>query len=145
MTDNSVNIMDCNQCFATRSPWPVLIDVINPKTGRSWVNGHTLTEIQKRYPAAEEMSMDEYTEILANAQNTTISWEPITESEYDEMLGCLPPAYYGSTGFLVGEPTDHDAKTGMPRFTAYRCYPKLNQYWVSNRPMTIKEFKLEVR
>ena len=45
-------------------------------------------------------------------------WIETTEERYDEMLGVLPPAYWSSIGFLVGEPMDHNAN-GQPRFSAF--------------------------
>ena len=41
------------------------------------------------------------------------------EERYREMMECLPPAAYRRDGFLVGEPQDHDAETGEPRYEAF--------------------------
>jgi hypothetical protein len=58
------------------------------------------------------------------------------------MLNVLPPAAWIGGAFMVGEPTDHCAETGRPRFQAYR--ERGMQFEVASRPMTIAEFRAEV-
>ncbi len=75
------------------------------------------------------------------------------------MLEVLPPAAYlpvaetgyfptVTHGFLVGEPWDHCAATGAPRFSAFikRGYTGVKdsdaKFYEANRPMTRKEFNL---
>ena len=70
----------------------------------------------------------------------TITWEPTTKETFYEMLEVLPPAAWENDAFLVGEPFDHDAETGDPRYSAYRRRPG-EQYETGSRPMTIQEFK----
>lgn len=55
------------------------------------------------------------------------------------MLGVLPPAYMSQGYFLVGEPLDHHATTGQPRFEAYGKIG--NRFIISSRAITIKELK----
>ena len=65
-------------------------------------------------------------------------WIETTEERYDEMLGVLPPAYWSSIGFLVGEPMDHNAN-GQPRFSAFVRIGK--RYFGAVEPLTIAEFR----
>lgn len=51
----------------------------------------------------------------------------------------IPPAKMAGGNFLVGEPYDHSASNGLPRFQMYR--KSGNRYYVSNRPVTKIEFK----
>lgn len=138
-----LTMMDCERCFASKTLWGgTVIDVINPLTGRTWIYGHTLEEVRAEHPDAEEMSLDEFGNWKASQQNTAIQWEPTTEDKFNEMLDVLPPAYYSGRGFLVGEPYDHHATTGRPRYQAYKFDGE--SYWASNRPLTILEFKTEM-
>jgi hypothetical protein len=116
-----------------------LIDIINPQTGLSSINGETLEQVRKRYPTAEVVDVDEWCQKKAEGQDSKIEWIETTEEKYYEMLGVLPPAWLTQDSFLVGEPYDHHAVSGAPRFAAYIHFGK--RYLTSNRPMTIKEFK----
>ena len=71
-----------------------------------------------------------------------IEWHETTREKYWEMLEVLPPAAMGGGGFLVGEPWDHHAITGQPRFAGYA--EKQGKYWEADRPMTRKEFAAEM-
>jgi len=59
------------------------------------------------------------------------------------MLEVLPPALWLRGGFLVGEPFDHDAGNGQPRYGAYRRID--GGYMVASRPMTTAEFRAELK
>jgi hypothetical protein len=55
------------------------------------------------------------------------------------MLEVLPPAVMARGGFLVGEPWDHHALTGRPRYAAF---VELGGRWFeSTRPVTVAEFR----
>ena len=127
------------ECFAIRGR--TIIDVINPITGKTAIYGKTLEECRQEegYEQAERMTIDEFCQSKAEAQDVPITWEPTTEARYYESLECLPPAAYGANGFLVGEPWDHHAMTGRPRYQAF--IHNGDQYLVSSRPMTKAEFK----
>lgn len=120
-----------------------LIDVINPATGKSWIEGETLEQIRLRYPTAEIVNVSEWCAAKAARQDEPVTWAETTEEHFFEMLECLPPAYQtgGEKGgaFLVGEPWDHHATTGRPRFAAYREIG--DKFLKASRPMTVKEFK----
>lgn len=124
------------ECFAV--PGETMIDVIDSATGRTVIYGKTLADCQRDYPGAERMSIDAYCQSKAQAQDTPITWAPTTEDRYSELLECLPPAAYRPGGFLVGEPWDHHAITGAPRYQA--CIHKGTSYFISNRAMTKAEF-----
>ena len=67
-------------------------------------------------------------------------WVPTTEKMYYDMLEVLPPVKSrsdgGWTGFLMGEPVNHDA-WGDAIYSAYICVD--GKFYAQN--MTVKEFK----
>jgi hypothetical protein len=65
-------------------------------------------------------------------------WAATTKEIYWDMLEVLPPAAMMGGGFLVGEPVDHHATSGQPRFEAF--IKQGEKYSVSSRPITRKEF-----
>lgn len=67
----------------------VLIDVINPATGRTSVEGETLEQVRIRYPAAELRDLDEW----IREKEKALCTEPqeITRERWWEMLEVLPP------------------------------------------------------
>ena len=97
----------------------------------------------EQYPGAVRMSFDAWQADKAARQNTPIEWHPTTAEKYAEMLCVLPPAFWQAGVFLVGEPDDHDALTGRPRFQAYRQIGE--SYLVASRPMTIADARALVR
>lgn len=129
------------RCFASRARSTV-IDEVNPATGKTYIHGNTLAECRAKYPDAEEMTLDEFCAWKAEQQRTPISWEPTTQERYYEMLEVLPPAAMLGGGFLVGEPWDHDAGNGQPRFQAFR--QRGDVFEASDRPMTRAEFRKSV-
>lgn len=86
------------------------------------------------------MSIDDFCRAKAARQDTAIQWSETTEEMYWEMLEVLPPAVMLPIGFLVGEPCDHHAGNGQPRFQAY--VKADGKHWAASRPMTVKEFKV---
>jgi hypothetical protein len=133
---------DFTDCFAVPGESSI-IDGINPSTGRSFINDETLEQIRERYPLAVVMPFDDYMAAKAERQNTPIRWEPTTAEQYDDMLGCLPPIAWTGGAFLVGEPDDHSVTTGRPRYRGYRH--EHGAFYVSSRPLTVAEFKLELQ
>ena len=132
---------DCEGCFASKER-STIIDTINPMTGLSWCYGKTLAKCREEYPDAEEMSVDEFCAWKAAQQRTPIKWTPTTATRFHDMLGCLPPALVLRGAFLVGEPYDHDAGNGQPRFQGFR--QRGDVYEVGSRPMTRDEFRSEM-
>jgi len=132
---------DCPDCFASKKTKSI-IDVLHPETGRTVCYDKTLDECRKEYPDAEKMTVAEFCDWKSKEQRTPIKWEPTTEGQYDEMLCVLPPAMFGTGGFLVGEPYDHDAGNGQPRYQAFLHID--GKPFVSSRPMTCAEFKTEI-
>lgn len=131
-------IPEPSECFAIRGV--TMIDLINPATGLTAIYSKTLEECraEKGYEHAERMTIDEFCQSKAATQDTPIIWEPVTEEHYYEMLEVLPPAAYLPHGFLVGEPWDHHALTGRPRYQAF--IGDKGGYFASSRPMTKREF-----
>jgi hypothetical protein len=129
---------EITECFAVRGK--TMIDTIDSETGLTNIYGKTLEAVraEPKYSNAERMTIDEYCESKAAAQDTPITWEPTTEERYWEMLECLPPAAYIVEGFLVGEPYDHHATTGQPRYEAF--IKRNGQYLHASRPMRKSEF-----
>ena len=109
-----------------------------PDTGLSWVNGETLEQIRLRYPGAEIVNFNAWLAAKAERQHTPVAWRPCSVERYEEMLNVLPPAWHAHGGFLVGEPWDHDASDGQPRFAAFRHRGSV--FEESDRPMTRTEF-----
>lgn len=119
-----------------------IIDRIHPETGLTLCFQRDEASVLAEYPTAVRMSADDWTTAQAERQHTPITWEPSTAEQYDEMLGCLPPAYWAGGAFLVGEPSDHDYNNGRPRFQAY--WHRHGAYLSSSRPVTIAEMKAEL-
>ena len=134
-------MQDCKDCYASKAGGTI-IDVLHPITGLTVCYGKTLAETREEYPDAEKMTVDAFCEWKAEQQHTPIEWNPSTQERYDEMLGCLPPAAWVSGGFLVGEPWDHDAGNGQPRYDGFRQVGE--KFYCGSRPMTIAEFRGEV-
>ena len=116
-----------------------VIDFVHPLTRRSLHMDETIEEVRKRYPGAVVMAFADWQAKKAARQDRPVEWTETTEEIYDEQLGCLPPACFANGGFLVGEPADHHAVSGQPRFQAYRV--RDGKYFASSRAMTIEEFK----
>ena len=138
---NKISLSDCKRAFVSKRTSTV-IDIIHPRLGIGIYGGQTLAECRAKNPDAEEMDFEEFCKWLAEQQRTPITWEETTQERFDDMMGILPPAAMTGNAFLVGEPSDHDAGNGMPRFQAYRR--RGNAYQASSRPMTRKEFKEEI-
>lgn len=80
---------------------------------------------------------------------TAVKWVPTTEKRYNDMMGCVPPAAYGSGGgFQVGEPYDHKIvmeggrAVGKPTFRSFKMDGET--YLEATEPLTFAEFKAEV-
>lgn len=136
------NLSDIQWAYAVPGD-TFIIDLENPATGCSAVKGETLDTLRQRYPTAERVRLDDWLERRYAAQNAPLAWLPTTRDRYHEMLNVLPPACWLASGFLVGEPTDHCAKTGRARFAAYRY--QSGRHLVANRPMTVLEFETLMR
>jgi hypothetical protein len=138
---NAIEPMECYAVPGENS----MIDAIHPVTGLTIYSHNTKEELLLRYPDAVRMTIDEFCEQKAARQHSPISWLPVTEETYWEMLECLPPAYRNGNGFLVGEPCDHDASNGQPRYQAFVKWhwgtDKAIEYRQASRPMTIKEYR----
>jgi hypothetical protein len=59
--------------------------------------------------------------------------------EFDEKDEQLRQARIDSGRFLVGEPVDHCAKSGRPRYDGYCA--RQGAYFRTSRPMTVSDFK----
>ena len=136
--DREISINDCPDCFTVPGDFAA-IDIVHPFTGRGVYPGETLQEIQARYPGAVVMTIDKACEEKAKLQRTPITWEPSTYEAFDYGLCVLPPAIWIGGAFMVGEPYDHDAGNGQPRFQAYR--ERGDIYERASRPMTRAEFR----
>ena len=105
--------------------------------------GWSFKEVREKHPDAEIMDLDEFCAWKGALQRTPIEWFPSTEERFDYGLNVLPPAAQTDDfqAFLVGEPVDHEVDTGRPRYEGHRHLG--GKYEVTNRPITIKEFKEE--
>lgn len=137
-TTKELAISDATEAFAVPGAGNI-IDCIHPITGLSWIYGNTLEQIRTRYPGAERVNIAEWMSAKAAAQDSPITWTEVSEETFWEMLEVLPPACMIAGNFLVGEPCDHHAGNGQPRFQAY--IKRDGKYLAANRPMTRTEFK----
>lgn len=131
-----MNLRDYTEGFAV-SGEDSIIDLRHPATGLSSVYGETLEQIQARYPGAVVVNVDAWMAAKAERQHTPVEWRPCSEDRYHEMLNVLPPAFWQGGLFLVGEPMDHDAGNGQPRFTAF--WKRGGKFYEADRPMTRRE------
>lgn len=134
----TINLSDYVEAFAVPGEESV-IDMRHPETGRSMVYGHTLEEIQARYPGAEVVDFAVWIAAKAERQHTPVVWRPCSAERYEDMLNVLPPAAHERGGFLVGEPWDHDAGNWQPRYAAFRRQGAA--FYESDRPVTRAEFR----
>lgn len=143
-TEKKLSYEDCKRCFVSKER-QTIIDVLHPETGRTLFYGKTLEDVQKEYSDAEEMSINDFCTWKAQMQRSVITWNETTEEHFNSMLDALPPAAMDRTcrAFLMGEPYDHDALNGQPRYDAFRKIGK--RYEKSSRPMTRAEFWEEMR
>jgi hypothetical protein len=138
-----LSVMDCEECVAV--PGETMIDVLHPITGRTVCYDKTLEQIRAErpeYAGAERMTVEAFCAAKAARQRTPITWDETTEAKFTEMLEVLPPAAMVRGGFLVGEPWDHDAGNGQPRFDAFRQIG--DRFEAASRPMTRAEFRAEM-
>ena len=126
-------------CFsAPNSPQP--LDLVHPATSRGIYSHETLAEIQARHPGTRIVSLAEWANEKAAIQDAPWTWLPSTATDYDNALGALPPASMRNGAFLLGEPQDHHAITGRPRYDAYHHDTATDTYLASSRPLTVLEF-----
>lgn len=147
MTATTEFLSTCTKAFAEPDASNI-IDVIHPITNRGAYSNETLEQVRIRYPLAEIIDIQAHCEAKAKRQDSPIIWDEVTERKYWEMLEVLPPAVMHSGAFMVGEPCDHHATTGAPRFSCY-YYTKdasdKTTYYGASRPMTVKEFNAKFR
>lgn len=137
--------MKTEMCFAVLGT-DTIIDLANPETGRTRIYGKTIAEIRAECPEyadAVVTTLEGFMKDKAERQHTPIKWTETTQARFDEMLECLPPALMIGGGFLVGEPQDHDASDGRPRYDAFRQDGA--KFYQSSRPLTRQEFKAEIQ
>lgn len=133
----TINLRDYTEAFAVPDRHDSVIDMVHPDTGRSIVYGETLEQIRARYPGAVVVNFDAWMAAKAERQHTPVEWRECSEARYHEMLNVLPPAFWQGGLFLVGEPSDHDAGTGQPRYAAF--WKRGGAYLGADRPMTCRE------
>lgn len=71
------------------------------------------------------------------------AWQECSAEQYDEMLGCLPPALMTGLGFLVGEPSSHRRCTVTGDVRAdYQAFARVaGRYYGATQCLTMPEFK----
>lgn len=77
------------------------IDFLNPATGKSYVEGETLEQIQVRYPGAQLVDFDAWNDAKEKALCTEPA--PITEERFFEALEVLPPQRWYSGRTVSGK------------------------------------------
>lgn len=74
-----------------------------------------------------------------------IKWNTVTEKEFWDRFGDVPPVRVWTYGYLMGEAINYDPKTGQERYLAYwNPFPTENLFFKADRPLTIDEFKEEI-
>lgn len=136
-----LTMADCVECYAVPGG-DSMIDVIHPTTGLTVYGNKTLEQVQEEHPGAVRMLVDQFCKEKAQRQRAPITWSSVTEEKYVEMLEVLPPAMWVGRWFLVGEPWDHDAGNGQPRFAAYCAHG--GKYYTASRPITRKEMQEQI-
>ena len=140
----TMSVNDSTQCFVSKATGTI-IDIINPHTGKTFCLSKTRDDLlTEGYKDVELMTVGDFLTWKAAQQRTPITWKYVNKEQFYYALECLPPAT-GTAGwrdFLIGEPYDHDALNGKPRYQGYRRVGK--QYFQSSRPMTVTEFNIEV-
>lgn len=138
MTIQLINkLTEADLCFCVPGELSI-IDMVGAD-GTSVINGETLDQVRERYPAAVIKPLAEFCEAKARMQDRPIIWHETTAEAYEDARCCLPPAVIARGGFLLGEPSDHHAQSGRPRFAAF--VNVRGRYYTSNRPLTIAEFR----
>lgn len=117
----------------------VIIDIID-STGLTRINKQPIDAYTNRYPDAEIMKLDVWINWKAERE-PSIEWKLTIEECYNEALEVMPPSYRDGTWFLVGEPSDHDLRTGLPRYYGYRRIAEA--FETTNRPITNQELEDE--
>ena len=137
--------MLCVDCYAVPRAGHI-IDAIDPTTGLTFHYQKSAAAVLAANPGAIRLPLEDWSQARAALQRTPIIWDPSSADQYDAMLGCLPPIDWTAAGFLVGEPDDHDAGNGQPRFQAYRCIATgtTPRYYRASRPLTRAEFTREL-
>lgn len=120
-------------CFAEPEQHNI-IDTIDAASGLGHFSQETLEQIRLRYPQAERMRLEDFCAAKAARQDAAGEWQETTVERYDEMLCVLPTAFMRNGVFLVGEPVDHHARTGEPRFECFKTDGI--KYWFYTKPMT---------
>ena len=109
-------------------------------------DGYVFTPVENpRFFAGDRLAVVkcepfEYSALFQLMGASPRQWVPTTEKMFYDMLGALPPMKLrtdgGWTGFLMGEPVNHDAQ-GDAIYSAYICVD--GKFYAQN--MTVKEFK----
>jgi len=106
-----MNILDCSHLMAVPGQ-TFCIDVINPETGRTWIQGQTPEEVQARCPGAQLMTCAAFDASRGTALAARFLRPPveINEERWFDMLEVLPPEDWhrgaGSESFKMCERTD---------------------------------------
>lgn len=117
-----------------------LVDAV--KDGKTVYGLLPVEKVLAENPDYRLVSYDEFVAAASAEQDQPVSWSPVSEDDYYEKMDCLPPAVARSYGFLLGEPQDHHAATGKPRFAAFLKLGigETTRFLRSSRPLQVAEF-----
>lgn len=74
-----------------------------------------------------------------------IKWNTVTEKEFSDRFGDVPPVRVWRYGYLMGEPVNYHPKTGQERYLAYwNPLYAVDLFLRADRPLTIDEFQEEI-
>lgn len=115
------------------------LDVVGPDGGGLYSHT-TAEEMAEQHPGAVIMTVGDICEEQYRKQTAEpVRWVAISEEDYNDALGALPPAEFRSDSFLMSEPWDHCGRTGQPRSTGYRI--RARRFWRTSRPVTPAEHR----
>ena len=132
-------IYDFQECYALPD-FRCMQDVIHPITGLTMSYQKSEADMVKQHPTILRMTVEAFCQKKAELQNAPVEWMPTDQATYYDRLEALPPEFMDGSRFLLGEPMDHCAKSGLPRFEGY--YARNGRYFYTSRPVTVRDFKV---
>jgi hypothetical protein len=132
-------IFEFQECY-TLPDFDGMTDTIHPITGLTTYGGKSEADVRKEHPTILRMTVEAFCQKKAELQNAAVEWMPTDQATYYDRLEALPPEFMDGSRFLLGEPMDHCAKSGLPRFEGYCA--RNGRYFYTSRPVTVRDFKV---
>jgi hypothetical protein len=108
-----------------------VIDVVNPTTGKSAINCHSMDDLRDEYPDVRMVTWAEHDQL--HRESWVTPWREVTEDEWHDMLEVLPPSDWhtvnGVESFKMIEHLSGDITTIYARYNG--------RYWARNESYTL--------